>query len=40
MAEFGQVLPEPAGEEPWMAAHAQTEQDRMRKMGVGTHFSL
>jgi hypothetical protein len=40
MAEFGQVLPEPGGEEAWMAALPQAEQDRMRMMGVGADFTL
>jgi phenylpyruvate tautomerase PptA (4-oxalocrotonate tautomerase family) len=33
MAEFGQVLPEPGGEEAWMAALPQALQERLRKMG-------
>ncbi len=40
MAEFGQVLPEPGGEEAWMAALPQAEQDRLRKMGLGADFTL
>jgi len=33
MAEFGQVLPEPGGEEAWMAALPQDLRDKLRKMG-------
>jgi hypothetical protein len=40
MAEFGQVLPEPGGEEAWMAALPQAEQDRLQKLGVVADFTL
>jgi phenylpyruvate tautomerase PptA (4-oxalocrotonate tautomerase family) len=40
MAEFGQILPEPGGEEAWMAALPQAEQNRLRKIGVGSDFTL
>jgi phenylpyruvate tautomerase PptA (4-oxalocrotonate tautomerase family) len=33
MAEFGRILPEPGGEEAWMAALPQAEQNRLRKIG-------
>ncbi len=33
MAEFGQMLPEPGGEEAWIAALPQALQDRLRKLG-------
>jgi hypothetical protein len=40
MAEFGQILPEPGGEEAWMSALPQAEQNRLRKIGVGADFTL